>query len=209
MSAIAPHAVTVRLATSDDDAQVHSLFHGLHAFNATLDSRFSLADDWPAVLADHLTHERLHHHGATFLAWLGERAVGLLMMDGHTDSPLFLDRHWAELIALYVVPDQRGEGVADDLLDEGMAWAKDHGYTRIQLYVTTSNMGAKRFYGRSRFKPIQEIWCYDLPQAPGLPSTDLACESAYAHGHNLLSNTKHHLTADDEPCKEDETTQYT
>ena len=202
MSILSTRSVIVRRADPGDDAIVTTLFHALHTFNASLDRRFMLADGWESVLAEHLAHERRHEHGATFLAYSGGCPAGLLMMDAHTDSPLFQRRHWAEILALYVVPDQRGEGVADRLIDEGLSWTRDHGLARIQLYVTATNVRAKRFYSRAEFGPIQEIWCRDLDVATGEPPADIACESAYAHGHHLLSGNQHHLTVDDEPCDE-------
>jgi GNAT superfamily N-acetyltransferase len=154
--------VTVRQAESGDEWAIRRLFAQLHAFNASLEERFALADGWKRVLTDDLNRERDAGRGVTLLAWDGADPVGLAMMSGHADSPLFRHRSWAELTALHVAPPARGRGVADLLLAAGCAWAEQRGYTEVRLYVTSANERARRFYARSGFRPIQEIWTADL-----------------------------------------------
>lgn len=187
----------VRSAEPADDLEVERLFGALHAFNARLEPRFALADDWPKVLRDHLAHVRTADHGVVLLAEAEARPVGLAMMEGHSDSPLFRHRSWAELVALYVEPEARGCGVADRLLEAGLVWARTHGYDRTQLYVTVHNTAARRFYARAGFHPIQEIWATNLSSVTGLPPEDEACEPIYARGHHLLSPTHHALNVED------------
>jgi len=189
--------LTIHRAASEDDWAVQHLFAALHTFNATLDARFALAEGWQAVLNEHLLHSRAHDHSLTLLAWLDDEPVGLLMMDGHTDSPLFRHRHWAELVALYVAPSQRGNGLAERMVAAGSAWAHEHGYERVQLYVTRTNVGAQSFYERRGFKPVQEIWRLELGATDRLPPDDPDCEAVYAHGINLLSVHQHTITGED------------
>jgi GNAT superfamily N-acetyltransferase len=187
----------IRDATEADAWAVLALFSALHQFNATLDARFALADEWEKVLHDHLSHIRTAGHGITLIAWNDVTPVGLIMMDGHMDSPLFRHRRWAELLALYVTPAQQGDGVADELLCRGITWARGRGYVRVQLYVTSSNMRAKRFYARQGFVPVQEIWRRELGHTDVEPPDDVTCLAAYEHGHDLLSAHPHHLIIDD------------
>jgi GNAT superfamily N-acetyltransferase len=169
MPTIAPprsgHAVTVLGAAEGDEWAVRALFRDLHAFNAALEARFALEDGWERLLAEHLAAERAAGTGSTLLAWDEDGPVGLAMVAAHTDSPLYRHRRWAELTALHVVPRARGTGVADLLLAAARAWAEDRGFRELRLYVTTSNERARRFYDRSGFRPIQEIWTVDLGPA--------------------------------------------
>lgn len=196
---IAISACAIQPARSVDAEAVRGLFGALHAYNAALDPRFALADGWQAVLHEHLAHSRAAGHGLTLLAWDARRPVGLLMMDGHIDSPLFQHRQWAELLALYVVPDAQRCGVADALLDAGLAWTRERGYERVQLYVTATNLHARRFYARAGFEPVQEIWRRELGHSSATPPDDSACAAAYAQGHDLLAVHPHHLVPE-EPC---------
>jgi len=190
---ITPHII-VRPAEPCDIRVVRQLFAALHAYNAALDPRFALAADWERVLDEHLTHMSATGHGLTMIAWMEDQPVGLLMMGGHSDSPLFQHRHWAELLALYVAPEVQGAGVADMLVDAGVGWARTCGYERIQLYVTAGNMRAMRFYRRAGFQPVQEIWRRELDTSGGAQPADPECEAEYREGHDLLAIHPHRLT---------------
>jgi GNAT superfamily N-acetyltransferase len=190
-------SLVVHPAQPHDEWAVRELFGALHAYNAALDPRFVLAGGWEAVLHEHLAHTRAAGHGLTLLAWRDAMPVGLVMLDGHSDSPLFLHRRWAELLALYVVPEVQGCGVADVLLDAGLAWARERGYERVQLYVTATNGRAKCFYARTGFRSVQEIWRRELGASAVAPPDDPTCDAAYATGHDLLSIHPHHLVPDE------------
>lgn len=189
-------AIAIRPADPPDEWAVRELFGALHEHNAALDPRFALGDGWERVLHEHLLHERAAGHGLTLLGWDESRPVGLLMIDGHSDSPLFRHRRWAELLALYVAPEAQGRGVADRLLGEAIAWTHSRGYERIQLYVTVTNLQARRFYARCGFRPVQEIWRRELGAASVTPPEDPNCDAAYASGHDLLSVHPHHIAPD-------------
>ena len=185
--------VVIRRAAPDEDWAVHRLFEALHRFNAELDPHFALADGWGALLDAHRAGERATGSGATLLAWAGDRPVGLLMMGAHQDSPLFRHRRWAELLALYVEPGARSGPLARDLLEAGMAWAREAGHTRVQLYVTASNQRAKRFYARAGFRCVQEIWRLDLAGADESHYVELGAASPR---RQALSARQHQLAGD-------------
>ncbi|MBI3968874.1 MAG: GNAT family N-acetyltransferase [Chloroflexi bacterium] len=147
---------------------MRQLFGALHSVNAALDPTFALAEGWEDVLSAALANLRQPGEGLILLAWLGAEPVGLLIMSRHRDSLLFRHRNWAELLALYVVPKARHHGVADALLAAGVNWARARGYDRVQLYVTTGNHRAKRFYSGCGFRCAQEIWRLDVSPAGGI-----------------------------------------
>lgn len=151
-------AVTIHAAAPEDDWAVRALFGALHASNAALEPRFALAADWPRLLAEHLAHERATGNGLTLLAWAGPEPVGLAMVASHPAEPMFRHPGWAELTALYVVPAQRGAGVADRLMAAAQDWARQQEFSEVRLYVTASNDRARRFYASAGLRPIQEIW---------------------------------------------------
>lgn len=183
--------IAIEPAGAANRQEVHRLFSALHQMNAGLDPAFALSDDWPRILDEHLDHVRRHDCGATMLAWVDTRAVGLLMMDGHADSPLFRERHWAELLALYVVPEERGRGVARALLRAGLEWSRERGFDRVQLYVTASNVAARRFYRGAGFRQVQEIWRARIDPASAIVPEDPWCEAVHADGHHLVTQMPH------------------
>ena len=169
-------AVTIRPAASDDEWAVQLLFAALHAFNAELEPRFALGEGWARELAEQLAIDRTTGEGVALLAWEREEPVGLALLAGQTDAPLFRHRRWAELAALYVVPEARRAGVADLLVVNGLAWAREQGYARLRLWVTAANAGARHFYAKAGFRPIQEVWALEL----GAPATLAGTESTVA-----------------------------
>lgn len=158
-------SVELRSAGPSDHVAVERLFLALHRHNALLDPLFALGPAWRQSLHTHLRRvagDPTGRAGLTLLAWSGDRAVGLLMMGGQTDTELFLHRHWAELLALFVSPSQRGRGLGRHLVAAGVAWAREHGYPRVQLYVTASNEPGRSLYRAAGFQLAQEIWRLDL-----------------------------------------------
>jgi ribosomal protein S18 acetylase RimI-like enzyme len=165
-------AVTIHAAAAEDDWAVRALFSALHASNAALEPRFALAADWRGLLAEHLASDRATGNGLTLLAWAGPEPVGLAMVASHPSEPLFRHPGWAELTALYVVPTQRGGGVADRLMAAAQEWARERRFREIRLYVTASNTRARRFYAAAGLRPIQEIWMAVIEGSHGVPSCD-------------------------------------
>jgi GNAT superfamily N-acetyltransferase len=146
--------VAARLA---DCNAVVALFGALHAYNASLDHHFALADDWAELLRADFSKT----YQVADRLWLimkdGDRPVGLLIAGIHTDSPLFRHRRWVEVEALYVAPGHRGKGTAHRLLKKAYAWAQAHGLSRVELYVTSTNVRAQAVYVDDGFVTTQAI----------------------------------------------------
>jgi ribosomal protein S18 acetylase RimI-like enzyme len=193
-----PTTYDLRPARGLDFPVVARLFQALHEFNGSLDPRFQLDDRWHDILREHFLRSHTTPGAYWLLAWADAHPVGLLIMEAHTDSPLFADRCWAELVALYVVPEQRGSNLAQCMVDNGKNWAAERGFDRIQLYVTASNMAARRFYARCGFGPVQEIWRTDItPTTNSMPLLDIsgvaeanACQLESGH-HHLAIGLRH------------------
>ena len=204
-----PPTLELRTASPADFEAVATLFEALHHFNASLDPRFGLADNWRALLHSHFQHTCTAAGALWLLACIDQpgaaaqngrngakrsKAVGLLIMEAHQDSPLFKHRRWAELVALYVEPVYRGSGLAAQLVDYAKMWTAEHGFDRMQLYVTADNKPAKEFYRRCGFHPVQEIW--RLAVTPGEP-VDLPADPSHSEkggcGADFLGSGHHHL----------------
>jgi GNAT superfamily N-acetyltransferase len=189
--------VTIQVATPSDTWAIRRLFKGLHDFNTSLDPRFALSDNWERYLDEHLKREWDGGRSLTLLAWEGDRPIGLLMLAGYSDSPLFRHRHWAEILALYIDPEIRGGMLAFRFVKMAKRWARGHGYERIQLYVTSTNDRAKRFYEKSGFEPVQEIWRLEL--AEGIAPHDFGSDNGdYGPDQDPLTPKPHHIASDDE-----------
>lgn len=168
----AADGVELRPAEDHEFAAIAELFHALHAFNAGLDERFRLAERWKELLHTHFLRTHNAPGALWLLAWADTTPVGMLLMEAHNDSPLFAERRWAELVALYVAPSHRGSDLGERLVTIGKRWATSHGFDRLQLYVTAGNERARAFYRRCGLHPVQEIWRVDLSAAAIEPPPD-------------------------------------
>jgi GNAT superfamily N-acetyltransferase len=200
-------AATLRPARDADFWAVARLFAALHTFNAGLDPRFRMAEGWEPLLRAHFVRTHRAPGALWLLAWRGAEPVGLLLLEAHSDSPLFAERRWAELVALYVAPAQRGGDLGRRLLATGKDWAAAHGFDRLQLYVTASNERAKRFYTRCGLGPVQEIWRAVLTPTPGgIPPIDPSCE-ADGHAAHQIEIGHHHLAMELSDCPDEQRNQ--
>ena len=189
-------AMQLRLmpARLDEFEAVATLFEALHRSNAALDARFALADTWRPMLHEHFLRTHADQGALWLLAWANQEPVGLLLLEAHLDSPLFQQRHWAELVALYVAPAYRGTGLAQRLIREAMTWASQHGFDRLQLYVTATNRQAKALYQRCGFHLVQEIWRLELEPLPGTRRPpDPSCARETNDRLEGLEGGHHHL----------------
>jgi GNAT superfamily N-acetyltransferase len=198
--------LVLRPAADAEFWAVARLFAELHRFNAGLDPRFRLAEGWEPLLREHFARTHSAPGALWLLAWRGDEPVGLLLMEAHTDSPLFAERRWAELVALYVAPGERGGDLGRQLVEAGAQWAAAHGFDRLQLYVTAANERARRFYARCGLAPVQEIWRAELTPALGAtPPHDPSCEPD-GHAAHQIELGHHHLAMELSDCPDEERT---
>jgi GNAT superfamily N-acetyltransferase len=144
-------------------AVIKSLFFKLHLYNAGLDPRFALAEDWERHLTARIGHAPAGRDHLALLARVGGQPAGFLLAAVHVDAPLWRYREWAEVEALYVERPWRGTGLADELLGWALDWAAERDLTAVQLYVTTGNTRAISFYERQGFRSAQAVMRTLLP----------------------------------------------
>lgn len=79
----------------------------------------------------------------------------------------------ALLVAVYVVPEARGRGVVDVLLDAAHDLARDElGATRMVLQVNEHNLAARRVYERHGYRLTGEFLQH--PERPGARDLEMA-----------------------------------
>jgi GNAT superfamily N-acetyltransferase len=147
----------------EEVAVIKSLFFKLHLYNAGLDPRFALAEDWERHLTARIEHALAGRDHLALLARIGGEPAGFLLAAVHIDDPLWQHREWAEVEALYVERAWRGTGLADELLGRAFDWADERDLTAVQLYVTASNTRAISFYERQGFRSAQAVMRTLLP----------------------------------------------
>ena len=81
---------------------------------------------------------------AVFLAWLGDRAVGVATVTTSSGIEFGLS---AELEDLYVVPEARGRGVGGKLIDAVINWCRSKRCTILAAMVTPDGQAAHDLIG--------------------------------------------------------------
>ncbi len=178
-------ALQIVPASAVDIEDVLRLFGELHRYNAELDPRFELADDWQELVAEYLEQSADSDESAWLIARIGIRAVGFVLVEVHYDAPLYRHRRWAEIVGLYVEPEHRGRGIAEALMQHTYDWALQHHLRVMQLYVTASNHDAQRFYAREGFVTSQFIMrrtLSDDEQEPAEPTSHHAERLHFSEG---------------------------
>ena len=150
-------SIDIVVATPADSADVVRLFGALHRYNATLDASFALADGWEALVQQYLEQVENSDESTWLLARHQDQAIGFVLIEVHTDSPLYRHRRWAEIVGLYVDEGYRGDDVAGLLMEHAYEWAARQRLRRMQLYVTAANQQAQRFYDKQGFSTSQVI----------------------------------------------------
>lgn len=156
--------IRVRPATGEDlptlGALAAELVRQHHAYDA---ARFVLPRNVEKGYRDWFGRE-LGHADAVLLvaerATPGSGIVGYLYgrMEGR-DWNMLLDRH-AALHDILVVPEARGLGAGEALIERFQEIARERGLPRIVLHSASPNAGAQRLFAKLGFRPTMvEMTC--------------------------------------------------
>lgn len=143
-------AVQIRQAAPDDWAALRqvrlaALAEAPYAFGSTLDSEIARPErHWRARIAG----------WPQFIAWAGTEPVGIAagFAEPAADSDQAGARGSWHLVSMWVSPQARGRGIADDLVAAVSACARADGARRLTLWVTDVNARARAFYQRMGFR---------------------------------------------------------
>jgi GNAT superfamily N-acetyltransferase len=135
--------ITVRRLVPDDwrtwrAVRLEALADAPHAYGSSLAREEALGEaDWRRFLEP--------SNGVMVVARLGERLVGAIGGFTPPEADAVL------LIAMWVRPGLRGRGVGDALVREILAWARETGWSRVELRVAAGNLAARRLFERHGF----------------------------------------------------------
>jgi ribosomal protein S18 acetylase RimI-like enzyme len=132
-------------AVSEDDWQVlrsvrlQALADAPDAFATTLEEATAFPDDRWRERARGTDTSRM------FLAFVDDRVMGIAGLFDEEDGS-------AQLISVWVLPEQRGKGVARALTTAVMRFAAAAGVQRMTVWFTDGNTQARRLYERLGFR---------------------------------------------------------
>jgi ribosomal protein S18 acetylase RimI-like enzyme len=155
--------VQVRLAQPDEwavvrDVRLAALAEAPDAFASTVSRETGQSEgEWRAKIAAR----------PWFLAWHEDQPAGLVAMFPEAPEQTTGPPDW-HLVSMWVRPEARGAGVADQLVTAVLAHAKAAGAAQVTLWVAIGNDRARGFYQRMGFVPTGKRQVY-----PRAGTTDL------------------------------------
>jgi ribosomal-protein-alanine N-acetyltransferase len=99
--------------------------------------------------------------GAMFVSQLGLGDIAINLVLREEGSIIGYAVAWAaageiHLLSIAILPEKRGRGLADKLLDEVVERGKEKGGERVILEVRIGNAAARRFYEKRGFRHVGE-----------------------------------------------------
>jgi ribosomal protein S18 acetylase RimI-like enzyme len=58
---------------------------------------------------------------------------------------------------LYVTPSQRRQGIAQNLLNQGMNWFKEKNIQIVELYIAVNNQSGRGFWKKNGYESYEEV----------------------------------------------------
>jgi ribosomal protein S18 acetylase RimI-like enzyme len=88
------------------------------------------------------------------------QVVGFVWCEIDKKPPCFTNRSYGIINDIAVTEEQRGKGIAKELLKQGLEWFKNKNISHIETRVLQSNPLATKFWQSSGFEPYLEILRY-------------------------------------------------
>jgi GNAT superfamily N-acetyltransferase len=150
----------IRSITNDDldvyrEIRLRALADSPSAFGSTHDDELAMPlEGW----IERVTSAAAGDERTMVLAFDGDECIGL--------AATYDDDYGADvqLVSMWVAPTHRGTGVAAELVEAVLAWARAAGARNVALWVTTGNDRARRFYERLGFTITGDV--QPLPSDP-------------------------------------------
>lgn len=105
-----------------------------------------------AIYRKFLKKQLRRRNAAVFVAALGERIVGHVMVQVNRLPPIYVHDKDAYICEIAVDGRHRGRGIGTMLLKEAEGWARNKGLYSISLFVHTDNKAAFSVYRKSGFR---------------------------------------------------------
>jgi GNAT superfamily N-acetyltransferase len=144
--------VEIRRLTEDDwealrDVRLRALAEAPHAFGSTLERERDRTEEQWREWAGRGRHGT---GGATFAAVDDGRFVGLAAGFDEDEEGVPEGVH---LVAMWVDPAARRQGIGAALVEAVVSWGRDRGAPEIHLWVADGNEAARSLYLRVGFEP--------------------------------------------------------
>jgi ribosomal protein S18 acetylase RimI-like enzyme len=152
--------VTIRRATEADVESLAVLIRRFYAFNEEFDPAMETAGDVRDKALE-VARARVTGGDLLLVAVHEGRLVGYVY-GSIVENPLLARRRIGVLKELYVVPEERGRGIATTLIEEAMKELSKIGVHYIAVEFPTRNIVAQKFYEKLGFRPYMSVYLREV-----------------------------------------------
>ncbi len=152
--------VTIRRATEADVESLAVLIRRFYAFNEEFDPAMETAGDVRDKALE-VARARVAGGDLLLVAVHEGRLVGYVY-GSIVENPLLARRRIGVLKELYVVPEERGRGIATTLIEEAMKELSKIGVHYIAVEFPTRNIVAQKFYEKLGFRPYMSVYLREV-----------------------------------------------
>jgi ribosomal protein S18 acetylase RimI-like enzyme len=152
--------VTIRRATEADVESLAVLIRRFYAFNEEFDPAMEAAGDVRDKALE-VARARVVGGDLLLVAVHEGRLVGYVY-GSIVENPLLARRRIGVLKELYVVPEERGRGIATTLIEEAMKELSKIGVHYIAVEFPTRNIVAQKFYEKLGFRPYMSVYLREV-----------------------------------------------
>jgi ribosomal protein S18 acetylase RimI-like enzyme len=151
----APHMhVSVRVAEETDSDSIERLLRYFDTFHAEARPDFFAPPWWAPRSDDFLSNVLEDPLQNLLVAVLAGEVIGYVhVLLKQTNSPVLVERPYAEIDSVAVLPDAQRRGVGEKLIQSALEWATSEGVHDHQIAVHQFNAAARRLYEKLGFTP--------------------------------------------------------
>lgn len=92
-----------------------------------------------------------------FIARRGRRAIGLLRCVETRTSPVLLPERYCYVSSVFVIPEERRQGVLHALMRAADQWCDERGLTEMRLHNSSASTEAREAWSALGFDVVEEV----------------------------------------------------
>lgn len=158
-----------------EEPQVQALWRDLMDLHVSLDPRFALSADADGAFMSYLGTARSREDYRVRVAVRGDQVLGFVICCVLPNSPVYETRFIGYINDICVSPEERKRGIGRLLLDDARRWMKSAGAASLEVYVSSLNPDAQRFWRR--------LGARDYLDRMTVPLSDLRTDEDGEPGH--------------------------
>lgn len=136
----------IRDLRDGEETQVLALWRDLMDIHVSIDPRFALSEDSDQAFLSYLGTARSRDDYRVRVAARGSGLVGFVIACVLPNSPVYRTRFIGYINDICVAPNERNQGVGRRLVNDARAWLRGAGAASLEVYVSTMNPNAQRFW---------------------------------------------------------------